>query len=125
MLDARCSPERPYRPPPGTRTGRWPVLLAAGPAGCELAGMCGHGRMLPAGRDHDQRRLRIRMVLGGTFLIELPLAGLVARRATSRTMRTALLTLYGLVSYAPKLLRDPTSRLTMTNSRTGAKPMTF
>ena len=47
----------------------------------------------------------------GMFLLELPLAGLIARRATPRTMRTALLILYGLVSYAPKLLRNPTSPL--------------
>ena len=45
----------------------------------------------------------------GMFLLELPIAGLVARRATPRAMRTALLALYGLVSYAPKLLRNPTS----------------
>lgn len=45
----------------------------------------------------------------GMFLLELPLAGLIARRATPRAMRTALLTLYGLVSYAPKLLRNPAS----------------
>jgi hypothetical protein len=45
----------------------------------------------------------------GMFLLELPLAGLVVRRATPPTLRTALLTLYGLVSYAPKLLRNPTS----------------
>jgi hypothetical protein len=45
----------------------------------------------------------------GMFLIELPLAGLIARRATAPTMRTALLIFYGLVSYVPKLLRNPTS----------------
>jgi hypothetical protein len=45
------------------------------------------------------------------FLIELPLVGFVARRATPRIMRTALLTLYGVVSFAPKLLRSPTSPL--------------
>jgi nitrate reductase NapE component len=45
----------------------------------------------------------------GMFFLELPLAGLIARRATPPTMRTALLILYGLVSYAPKLLRNPTS----------------
>jgi hypothetical protein len=44
----------------------------------------------------------------GMFLLELPLAGLVVRRATPSAMRTALLVLYGLVSYAPKLLRSPT-----------------
>jgi hypothetical protein len=45
----------------------------------------------------------------GMFLIELPLVGLICRRATSRAMRLALLTFYGLVSYAPKLLRSPLS----------------
>lgn len=45
----------------------------------------------------------------GMFLIELPLVGVIGRRATSRAMRLALLTFYGLVSYAPKLLRSPLS----------------
>ena len=45
------------------------------------------------------------------FLLELPLAGLLAQRGTPRAMRTGLLILYGLVSYAPKLLRNPTSPL--------------
>ena len=47
----------------------------------------------------------------GMFLLELPLAALIARRVTSAPMRTALLTLYGLVSFAPKLLRNPGSPL--------------
>lgn len=45
----------------------------------------------------------------GMFLLELPLAGLLARRATPWAMRTALLIFYGFVSYGPKLLRNPTS----------------
>lgn len=45
----------------------------------------------------------------GMIVLELPLAAGIARRATSPTVRTALLTLFGLVTYAPKLLRDPTS----------------
>jgi hypothetical protein len=45
----------------------------------------------------------------GMFLLELPLAGFIAFRATPRAMRTVLVILYGLVSYAPKLLRNPTS----------------
>ena len=45
----------------------------------------------------------------GMFLLEIPLAGLIVRRAAPRAMRMALLTLYGLVSYAPKLLRSPFS----------------
>ena len=44
----------------------------------------------------------------GMLLIELPLAGIIARRATPNVMRTALLVFYGLVSYIPKLLRNPT-----------------
>lgn len=47
----------------------------------------------------------------GMFLLELPIVGLVARRATPTAMRTALLALYGFVSFAPKLLRNPTSPL--------------
>ena len=45
----------------------------------------------------------------GMFLIELPLAGLIARRATPTIVRTALLTFYGFASYGPKLLRNPTA----------------
>jgi len=45
----------------------------------------------------------------GMCLLELPIAGLVARRSTSHATRAALLALYGLISYGPKLLRNPTS----------------
>jgi hypothetical protein len=47
----------------------------------------------------------------GIFLLELPIIWLIVKRATLRTMRTALLLLYGMVSYAPKLLRNPVSPL--------------
>ena len=43
----------------------------------------------------------------GMLLLLLPLAGLIARWSTPPPMRTALLVLYGLVSYTPKLLRNP------------------
>ena len=43
----------------------------------------------------------------GMFLLLLPLAGLIARWGTPPPIRTALLILYGLVSFAPKLLRNP------------------
>ena len=45
----------------------------------------------------------------GMALMVLPLAGLAGRRAASPAMRTGLLILYGIVSFAPKLLRDPAS----------------
>jgi hypothetical protein len=44
-------------------------------------------------------------------LLELPVAGVVALRATPPAVRSSLLILYGLVSYAPKLLRNPSSPL--------------
>jgi hypothetical protein len=43
------------------------------------------------------------------ILIELPLVGIIARRSTSGAARSALLVLLAIMSYAPKLLRDPTS----------------
>jgi hypothetical protein len=45
----------------------------------------------------------------GMALIELPLIAVVARRAASEATRHAALILLGIVTYAPKLLRDPTS----------------
>lgn len=45
----------------------------------------------------------------GMLLMELPLIGLIARKATHPKMRTALIVFYGIVSYAPKLLRNPAS----------------
>ena len=47
------------------------------------------------------------MVLGRHVLAPAPLAGLIARWRTPPPIRTALLILYGLVSFAPKLLRNP------------------
>jgi hypothetical protein len=47
----------------------------------------------------------------GMLLVELPVAGLLARRRTAQGMRTALLAFYGLLSFAPKLFRNPTSPL--------------
>ena len=40
-------------------------------------------------------------------MIEFPLAGIIARRATPSATRTALLVFYGLISFIPKLLRNP------------------
>jgi hypothetical protein len=45
----------------------------------------------------------------GMLLIELPIVSLIASRVTSRATRGALLTFFGIVSYLPKLLRNPIS----------------
>ncbi len=99
-----------YRPPLVHQDWSRPayLLAAAAFAGCELAGMAAMVNAYRLAETTISDASEFEWFWVGTFLIELPLAGMVARRATSRTMRTALLTLYGLVSYAPKLLRDPT-----------------
>ena len=45
----------------------------------------------------------------GMLLLSLPLISVIARSATSNALRAALLILYGILTYAPKLLRDPSS----------------
>jgi hypothetical protein len=45
----------------------------------------------------------------GMLLLTLPLIGIIARAGTPNALRTALLTLYAILTYAPKLLRNPSS----------------
>ena len=45
----------------------------------------------------------------GLCLLVVPLVALIARERTAPRLRTAVLVLYGLVTYAPKLLRDPSA----------------
>jgi hypothetical protein len=85
------------------------LLPVVAVVGCEVAGMAA----VVLGYQIAETRLTSESEFVwfwfGMFLLELPLAGIIARRTTSRIMRTALLILYGLVTYAPKLLRDPAS----------------
>jgi hypothetical protein len=85
------------------------LLAGVAFACCELAGMAALVRSYLIAQTTLSNTSEFVWFWVGMFLLELPIAGLVARRATPRSMRTALLTLYGLVSYAPKLLRNPTS----------------
>jgi hypothetical protein len=84
-------------------------FLAVAFAACELAGMGALVRAYDIAQATLSSTSEFVWFWAGMFLLGLPLAGLIARRATPRTMRTALLILYGLVSYAPKLLRNPAS----------------
>jgi hypothetical protein len=45
----------------------------------------------------------------GMAAVELPLVVLIARRKTQQAVRGALLILFGIITFAPKLLRDPAS----------------
>jgi hypothetical protein len=78
-------------------------------AACELAGITAVVRAYLIAQTTLTNTSEFAWFWLGMFLLELPIVGLVARQATSQTMRSALLILYGLVSYAPKLLRNPAS----------------
>jgi hypothetical protein len=78
---------------------------------CELAGMAAVISGYWVGQTTTSDTSEFAYFWLGMLLLELPLAALVARRATSPATRTALLVIYGFVTYAPKLLRNPTSPL--------------
>ena len=73
---------------------------------CEVAGIGAMVRAYQIARTTVTSPAEFAWFWMGMFLVLLPLAGLIARRATSRNVRIALVTLYGFVSYAPKLLRN-------------------
>jgi hypothetical protein len=87
------------------------VLPVLAVAGCEVAGMAAVVRGYQIAETRLTSDSEFVWFWIGMFLLELPLAAVIVRRATSRAMRTALLVIYGFVTYAPKLLRDPTSPL--------------
>src|SRR5260370_24280040 len=80
-------------------------------AGCELAGMTALVIGYQSGESAASNTSEFAWFWTGMLLLTLPLAVLVGRSATPSRIRTALLVLYGLVSYAPKLLRHPASPL--------------
>jgi hypothetical protein len=84
-------------------------FLAVAFAVCELAGMAAVVRSYLIAQITLSNTSEFVLFWVGMFLLELPLVVLIARRATPQAMRTALLILYGLVSFAPKLLRNPSS----------------
>jgi hypothetical protein len=47
----------------------------------------------------------------GTFLLTLPAIILLARKSIPTSIRTTLLAMYGILTYAPKLLRNPSAPL--------------
>jgi hypothetical protein len=100
----------PRQIPVQPRRGRRAYLLATvALAACELAGMAALVQSYRVGATTVGNTSEFVLFWAGMFLLELPIAGLIARRATPQSMRTALLILFGLVSYAPKLLRNPSS----------------
>jgi hypothetical protein len=80
-------------------------------AGCELAGMAAVVIGYQSGESAVSNTSEFAWFWTGMLLLTLPVAVLVGWSATPSRIRTALLVLYGLVSYAPKLLRNPPSPL--------------
>jgi hypothetical protein len=82
-------------------------LLAAAFAGCQMAGVAALVEAYHVAETTLSNVSEFAWFWAGMLLIELPIAGLIARRATPVPMRSALLLLFGLVTYLPKLLRSP------------------
>src|SRR5207247_1754234 len=77
------------------RDRRLYVLASAALAICELAGMAALVRAYQIAETTRSNTSEFVWFWVGMFLLELPIVGLVARRATQPPVRTALLTLYG------------------------------
>ena len=104
-------PDHPSHPPPSVpdHRGRRYLWGAVAFAVCELAGMSAVVHSYIIAQTTLSNEPEFIWFWLGMCLLELPIAGLVARRSTSHATRAALLAFYGLISYAPKLLRNPTS----------------
>jgi hypothetical protein len=99
---------RPPTEPSANR--RWApsvYFLALAFVACQLTGMAALARSYSIAQTTLSNTSEFTWFWLGMFLLELPIAALIARRITPQNTRTALLVLYGFVSYAPKLLRNP------------------
>ena len=85
------------------------VLTALALAAAEAAGLAALAHAYQLADTTVSSEPEFAWFWAGMAVMVLPLAGLAGRRAASPAMRTGLLILYGIVSYAPKLLRDPAS----------------
>ena len=94
-------------PGDGRRGRFWPAV--AGLAVCQLAGVAGIVRGYQIGAGTLTGTAEFAWFWAGMALIDLPLAGVIGRKATLGATRMALLAWYGIVSFAPKLLRSPGS----------------
>ena len=94
---------------PAPRSGKTLLGVAAIVAVCEIAGMASLIISYTTAQTTASDQAEFAWFWLGMFCMELPLIVIIARRATSGTVRYAALILLGIVTYAPKLLRNPTS----------------
>jgi hypothetical protein len=103
------APSGHQRPASLRRSRPVPPLAVVALAICQLAGMAALVRSYQIADTALSTPSEFEWFWLGMILLELPLAGFLIRRVTPGPMRIALLLFYGLVSYAPKLLRSPTA----------------
>jgi len=97
-----------HRLPSNRSNANW-WLIAGALAACELAGIAAIVKSYEIAQTTLTSNSQFVWFWLGMIVSLLPIASLVARRSTSGAARSALLILFGLVSFAPKLLRNPTS----------------
>jgi hypothetical protein len=105
----QLDPPSHAEPPVHRNRGLKVYFLALAFAACELAGMATLVLAYSIAQTTRSNVPEFAWFWFGMFLLGFPIVGLIARRATPQAMRTALIVLYGLVTYIPKLLRNPSS----------------
>jgi hypothetical protein len=102
---------RPGQTGPAPTPRPWSTVagVAVAVAVCEIAGMASLVTSYTIAQTTTSDQAEFAWFWLGMILIELPLVLLIARRATARAARYGLLVLLGMLTYAPKLLRDPTA----------------
>ena len=93
------------------RGNRRQIVYALPVASCLVMGMAAVALSYAIAQYHLTSQSEFIWFWVGMFLLTVPLVVLMARRATTPSLRIALLTIYAIVTYAPKLLRDPFSPL--------------
>jgi hypothetical protein len=102
--DARLAVPHRHRTPARNTVWVWLVVLVAA---AEVGGMAAIVHSYLIAQTTVSGEAEFIWFWFGMICVELPVVALLARRATSAAARSALLVVIGIVTYAPKLLRDP------------------
>jgi hypothetical protein len=82
-----------------------PLALAA----CEVAGLAAVVNSYRIALTTTSDEAEFAWFWLGMIVLELPIVAVIARKATRDAVRVASLILFGMITFAPKLLRDPVS----------------
>jgi hypothetical protein len=98
----------PAAPESATSRGAKPLLVIAVLALCEIAGVSAVVKSYDIGLTVLTAQSEFVWFWIGMLLIEMPVVALIAHSSTSGATRSAALVLFGIVTFLPKLLRNPT-----------------